>query len=121
MNTSNYDIPKYIVTPSASSYNKTNYYGGRDTATTAASVSDAVATTSTIASGGGGGSSTSFELTTLSIPYLLNVTAIQTDIEPWTDTFFLVLKASLMIFIIVAAIFGNLLVIISVMRHRKLR
>lgn len=39
----------------------------------------------------------------------------------WVDTFLLILKASIMIFIIVAAIFGNLLVIISVMRNRKLR
>ncbi|XP_058813272.1 octopamine receptor beta-2R-like isoform X1 [Topomyia yanbarensis] len=39
----------------------------------------------------------------------------------WMDVVLLVLKASLMMFIIVAAIFGNLLVIISVKRHRKLR
>ncbi|XP_058467599.1 octopamine receptor beta-2R isoform X2 [Malaya genurostris] len=39
----------------------------------------------------------------------------------WVDVVLLVLKASLMMFIIVAAIFGNLLVIISVKRHRKLR
>ncbi|XP_053669172.1 octopamine receptor beta-2R [Anopheles marshallii] len=39
----------------------------------------------------------------------------------WIDVVLLVLKASIMIFIIVAAIFGNLLVIISVKRHRKLR
>ncbi|EDS40609.1 beta adrenergic receptor [Culex quinquefasciatus] len=37
------------------------------------------------------------------------------------DGVLLVLKASIMMFIIVAAIFGNLLVIISVKRHRKLR
>ncbi|ETN63033.1 beta adrenergic receptor [Anopheles darlingi] len=48
------------------------------------------------------------------------------DTEPidggeWTDVVLLVLKASIMMFIIVAAIFGNLLVIISVKRHRKLR
>lgn len=41
--------------------------------------------------------------------------------EEWTDVVLLVLKASIMVFIIIAAIFGNLLVIISVMRHRKLR
>lgn len=39
----------------------------------------------------------------------------------WFDVVCLVLKASLMLFIIIAAIFGNLLVIISVMRVRKLR
>uniref|UniRef100_A0A182UJH2 G-protein coupled receptors family 1 profile domain-containing protein n=1 Tax=Anopheles melas TaxID=34690 RepID=A0A182UJH2_9DIPT len=39
----------------------------------------------------------------------------------WIDVVLLVLKASIMMFIIVAAIFGNLLVIISVKRHRKLR
>lgn len=39
----------------------------------------------------------------------------------WFDVTLLVLKASIMILIIVAAIFGNLLVIVSVMRVRKLR
>lgn len=39
----------------------------------------------------------------------------------WMDIPFTILKASLMISIIVAAVFGNLLVIISVMRNRKLR
>ena len=39
----------------------------------------------------------------------------------WIDVVILVLKSSIMILIIVAAIFGNLLVIVSVMRHRKLR
>lgn len=39
----------------------------------------------------------------------------------WFDVTILVLKASIMILIIVAAIFGNLLVIVSVMRVRKLR
>lgn len=41
--------------------------------------------------------------------------------EPWLDTVLLVLQATIMISIIVAAIFGNLLVIASVMRVRKLR
>lgn len=41
--------------------------------------------------------------------------------EEWYDTPWLVLKASIMITIIVASIFGNLLVIVSVMRVRKLR
>lgn len=39
----------------------------------------------------------------------------------WFDDAILALKASVMLFIIIAAIFGNLLVIISVMRVRKLR
>lgn len=39
----------------------------------------------------------------------------------WLDVLLLVFKASIMISIIVAAVFGNLLVIISVMRNRKLR
>lgn len=41
--------------------------------------------------------------------------------EPWLDTLLQVLKLSVMVSIMVAAIFGNLLVIASVMRHRKLR
>lgn len=41
--------------------------------------------------------------------------------EPWLDTMLQVLKLSVMVSIMVAAIFGNLLVIASVMRHRKLR
>ncbi|XP_011186052.2 octopamine receptor beta-2R [Zeugodacus cucurbitae] len=44
-----------------------------------------------------------------------------TNSGEWFDVVFLVFKASLMLFIIIAAIFGNLLVIISVMRVRKLR
>lgn len=43
------------------------------------------------------------------------------DEGEWYDTTLLVLKASIMIMIIVASIFGNLLVIVSVMRVRKLR
>ncbi|EDV92679.1 GH18896 [Drosophila grimshawi] len=41
--------------------------------------------------------------------------------EDWFDDVFWVLKAFVMLFIIIAAIAGNLLVIISVMRVRKLR
>lgn len=44
-----------------------------------------------------------------------------TDESDWLDMLILILKASIMISIIIAAIFGNLLVIISVMRNRKLR
>lgn len=43
------------------------------------------------------------------------------DPADWTDVLVLVLKAGVMGFIIIAAILGNLLVIVSVMRHRKLR
>ncbi|XP_002055825.3 octopamine receptor beta-2R [Drosophila virilis] len=42
-------------------------------------------------------------------------------VEHWFDDAFWVLKAFVMLFIIIAAICGNLLVIISVMRVRKLR
>lgn len=42
-------------------------------------------------------------------------------VDAWVDTTLHVLKATIMISIIVAAIFGNLLVIASVMRVRKLR
>nr|CAI5827106.1 unnamed protein product [Callosobruchus analis] len=41
--------------------------------------------------------------------------------QEWTSSFLLFLKASIMGTIIIASIFGNLLVIVSVMRHRKLR
>lgn len=41
--------------------------------------------------------------------------------QEWIKVLITVFTASIMIFIIVAAIFGNLLVIISVMRVRKLR
>lgn len=41
--------------------------------------------------------------------------------QEWFTVLTTVFTASIMIFIIVAAIFGNLLVIISVMRVRKLR
>lgn len=37
------------------------------------------------------------------------------------DTFLLLLKSSIMVSIILAAVFGNLLVIVSVVRVRKLR
>ncbi|KAK7865922.1 hypothetical protein R5R35_001630 [Gryllus longicercus] len=41
--------------------------------------------------------------------------------QEWADMALLVLKGCVMVSIIVAAILGNLLVIVSVMRHRKLR
>ncbi|XP_031617777.1 octopamine receptor beta-2R isoform X2 [Contarinia nasturtii] len=50
-------------------------------------------------------------------------TASPSVVKPhdWFDVLFFVFKASTMISIILAAVFGNLLVIISVMRNRKLR
>lgn len=39
----------------------------------------------------------------------------------WDDMLVLVLKSFILVFIIVAAVFGNLLVILSVIRHEKLR
>lgn len=51
----------------------------------------------------------------------INISAHTVKENDWMDISFTVLKASLMISIIVAAVFGNLLVIISVMRNRKLR
>lgn len=41
--------------------------------------------------------------------------------QEWIKILITVFAASIMIFIIIAAIFGNLLVIISVIRVRKLR
>ncbi|KAL3267857.1 hypothetical protein HHI36_006998 [Cryptolaemus montrouzieri] len=41
--------------------------------------------------------------------------------EEWTDLLIHSLKTSIMVSIIVVSIFGNLLIIVSVMRHRKLR
>lgn len=55
-------------------------------------------------------------------PVISNITEAKDKPESeWTDVFFLFLRASIMGTIIVASIFGNLLVIVSVMRHRKLR
>ncbi|XP_055677516.1 octopamine receptor beta-2R isoform X2 [Lutzomyia longipalpis] len=50
-----------------------------------------------------------------------NVTKGLDEEQPWIEITLLILKATIMIFIMAAAIFGNLLVIASVMRHRKLR
>jgi hypothetical protein len=41
--------------------------------------------------------------------------------DMWKESLIIALKSSIMGFIIMAALFGNLLVIVSVMRHRKLR
>lgn len=43
----------------------------------------------------------------------------KTWLHPWT--FLIALKTTVMVLIIIAALLGNLLVIVSVMRHRKLR
>lgn len=51
----------------------------------------------------------------------ININFNDKSSEEWMSVIVLIFTASIMIFIIVAAIFGNLLVIISVMRNRKLR
>ncbi|XP_055381571.1 octopamine receptor beta-2R isoform X2 [Condylostylus longicornis] len=51
---------------------------------------------------------------------IIETESITTDSE-WIDTAILIIKSIIMVCIIIAAIFGNLLVIISVMRVRKLR
>lgn len=51
----------------------------------------------------------------------VNDTRPGTDPETWDDVLFLVLKVLAMVLVILAAIFGNFLVIISVFRHYKLR
>lgn len=73
-----------------------------------------------------------FNTTSTTGPLLFNNTN-QTLIDPitisdgdqkedtWEEFFIIALKSSIMGFIIMAALFGNLLVIVSVMRHRKLR
>lgn len=63
---------------------------------------------------------------TLSSMFLPNITTPQynneTDLhQEWSDMLLLIFKGSIMGSIIITAIFGNLLVIVSVMRHRKLR
>ena len=50
-----------------------------------------------------------------------NITSEQMMDQEWIKILITVFSAFIMIFIIIAAIFGNLLVIISVMRVRKLR
>ncbi|XP_076372006.1 octopamine receptor beta-2R-like [Tachypleus tridentatus] len=50
-----------------------------------------------------------------------NDTDVVSRPETWDNVFLLVLKSSVMIVIMLAAVFGNTLVIISVFRHRKLR
>lgn len=81
--------------------------------------------------GGGAGSDAEFLMSnfpsTTVLPSLVNATVNITTIEPdkeerqWLDVLLFVFKASVMGLIILGAIFGNLLVIVSVMRHRKLR
>ncbi|KAK0183331.1 hypothetical protein PV327_001382 [Microctonus hyperodae] len=50
-----------------------------------------------------------------------NITVIENDSQNVENFIILITKAVIMSFIILAALFGNLLVIVSVMRHRKLR
>ena len=67
-------------------------------------------------------SSTSFSTTVANTNETFNNRILNIDEgEKWINLLVLIFTASIMIFIIVAAIFGNLLVIISVMRNRKLR
>ncbi|KAK9501965.1 hypothetical protein O3M35_012584 [Rhynocoris fuscipes] len=56
-----------------------------------------------------------------SVASTVNITStlIDSDYQTWHLVF--ILKSTVMGFIILAALFGNLLVIVSVMRHRKLR
>ncbi|GJQ83396.1 hypothetical protein Trydic_g18175 [Trypoxylus dichotomus] len=58
---------------------------------------------------------------TISVVGSDNSTLPSVDDTEWTKSLFLVIKAIIMGGIIIASILGNLLVIISVMRHRKLR
>lgn len=53
--------------------------------------------------------------------FLLPTNSSLTEEEDWTVFLSLFIRATIMGTIIIAAIFGNLLVIVSVMRHRKLR
>ncbi|XP_044742715.1 octopamine receptor beta-2R-like [Chrysoperla carnea] len=64
-------------------------------------------------------SATSTTLTPLSSSSMLP--PYKDDGQEWSDMLLLIIKGSVMGSIIIAAIFGNLLVIVSVMRHRKLR
>jgi hypothetical protein len=50
-----------------------------------------------------------------------DVTSDEHEEDTWEEFLIIALKSSIMGFIIMAALFGNLLVIVSVMRHRKLR
>lgn len=54
-----------------------------------------------------------------SVNFTENQQEFATEFQTWQLIF--VIKSTLMGFIILAALFGNLLVIVSVMRHRKLR
>lgn len=81
--------------------------------TTAAAAAAAAATTTTLMP------SSILSTTTIDPASLTNST--MKPEKTWSDISLNVLKATIMISIIVAAVFGNLLVIISVMRNRKLR
>lgn len=72
-------------------------------------------------SGGGGAIGAGGSVVNASPSTITPTTDTQIADEDWLDILILIFKASIMISIIVAAVFGNLLVIISVMRNRKLR
>nr|CAH7727583.1 unnamed protein product [Callosobruchus chinensis] len=61
------------------------------------------------------------DLTANSTLYDNSSSTVEPPPQEWTSSFLLFFKASIMGTIIIASIFGNLLVIVSVMRHRKLR
>nr|CAD7587149.1 unnamed protein product [Timema genevievae] len=64
--------------------------------------------------GGGGGGNKSWS----------EAQDVASEVSPvftWDVILTIILKSSVMGFVIMAALFGNLLVIVSVMRHRKLR
>lgn len=61
------------------------------------------------------------ESTTQIISNFSNTSTEEMVDQEWIKVLITVFSAFIMIFIIIAAIFGNLLVIISVMRVRKLR
>uniref|UniRef100_A0A1B6DUI6 Octopamine receptor beta-2R n=1 Tax=Clastoptera arizonana TaxID=38151 RepID=A0A1B6DUI6_9HEMI len=82
-----------------------------------------------MASPGGQISDFKYSLTSTLLPSLGNMTGTNAssggngnhDKQEWADVVTVIIKASVMGAIIIGAIFGNLLVIVSVMRHRKLR
>ncbi|KAJ9593216.1 hypothetical protein L9F63_015215, partial [Diploptera punctata] len=67
----------------------------------------------------------SYNSSNISIPDIIlnntNQTWVGSGENTWEEFVIIALKSSIMGFIIMAALFGNLLVIVSVMRHRKLR
>lgn len=90
-----------------------NYHSIATTTTTAAATTTTL-TPPTILS------TTTAQILSIEAASLTNNTTMKPE-KTWSDISLNVLKATIMISIIVASVFGNLLVIISVMRNRKLR